>query len=180
VADAHGPPPPATQRLFLALWPDNATRNALERAGEALHRHWGGRRMRADTLHLTLAFLGETPMQTCAVLLPHLAAVRAAPFELRLDRAGCWPHNRIGWLGAAQTPAALIELAADLRGALAAASTTFDRRPFVPHVTLLRQTAGGQPPACAPVRWPVHDFSLVLSRPGARYEILQRWPLREA
>lgn len=136
--------------------------------------------MRADTLHLTLAFLGETPTQTCAALLPHLDGARAAPFELRLDRAGFWPRNRIGWLGAAQTPAALVKLAADLCGALEAASATFDRRPFVPHVTLLRQTAGGPPPACAPVAWPVRDFSLVAAQPGARYTVLQRWLLRAA
>jgi 2'-5' RNA ligase len=51
----------------------------------------------------------------------------------------------------------------------------------VPHVTLLRNTAGGALPECDPVRWPVRDFVLVASRTdadGAHYEVIRRWPLR--
>jgi len=177
VADAAGPDHPATQRLFFALWPDDATRDALNRTGKWLHQHWGGRRMHAETLHLTLAFLGETSVRMRSALLPHIDALQAAPFDLLLDRPGLWPHNRIGWLGAAETPVALVKLAADLRGALETASVAFDARPFAPHVTLLRQASGDTAPACIPVAWPVRDFSLVASHPGARYEILHRWPL---
>ena len=166
-------------RLFFALWPDDATRDAVDRVGRVLHKEWGGRRMRTDTLHLTLAFLGATPARLLQVLLPGVDAIRAEPFELVFDRPGYWRHNRIGWLGASQTPPQLGELVAALNTTLQAAGLAIDPRPYAPHVTLLRNARGGDPPACEPVRWPVRDFVLVASRTepeGARYEVVRRWP----
>jgi 2'-5' RNA ligase len=170
----------APLRLFFALWPDDATRDALNRTGKWLHQHWGGRRMRADTLHITLAFLGSTPVDQLEVLLACADTVRTDAFELMLDQAGYWRHNRIGWLGASQAPPQHFELASALNAALQAAGFPVDARPHVPHVTLLRNTAGGELPACEPVRWPVRDFVLVASRTekdGAHYEVIRRWTL---
>ena len=168
------------QRLFFALWPDEATRAALNRTGKWLHQHWDGRRMRADTLHLTLAFLGSTPVALRDALLPHVESIHAEAFELMLDQPGCWRHNRIGWLGIRQPPSQLADLVAALQGALQDAGVAFDARPHLPHVTLLRNTAGGELPPCEPVQWRVHDFVLVASRTdadGAHYEVVRRWPL---
>ncbi|MEW6119541.1 MAG: RNA 2',3'-cyclic phosphodiesterase [Pseudomonadota bacterium] len=180
MADAPDPAQPETQRLFFALWPDDATRDALNRTGKWLHRHWGGRRMRADTLHLTLAFLGDTPAEMRDALLPRIEAIRADAFDLLLDRAGCWQHNRIGWLGCSTPSAPLLALAECLRGVLKEAGVPFDAKPFVPHVTLLRNTAGGALPSCVPVRWRAGDFVLIASRTeadGLHYRILRHWPL---
>ena len=168
------------QRLFFALWPDEATRAALNRTGKWLHQHWNGRRMRADTLHLTLAFLGATSAAQRDALLPHVDTVRAEPFDLSFDQPGFWRHNRIGWLGIRQPPSPLAELVAALQGALQDAGVAFAARPHLPHVTLLRNTAGGEVPPCEPVQWRVHDFVLVASRTdadGAHYEVVRRWPL---
>lgn len=167
-------------RLFFALWPDEATRVALNQTGKWLHQHWGGRRMRADTLHLTLAFLGSTPVDQLDVLVACADAVQTSVFELVLDQVGYWRHNRIGWLGASETLSQHVELVAALNGALQAAGFPVDARPHVPHVTLLRNTLGGEMPTCAPVRWPIKDFVLVKSATessGAQYEVIRRWPL---
>lgn len=171
---------PGTLRLFFALWPDDATRGALNRTGKWLHQHWGGRRMRADTLHITLAFLGSTPAAQLDDSIACASSVQSEAFELVLDQAGYWRHNRIGWLGASQTPPQCVELVTTLNGALQAAGFPVDARPHVPHVTLLRNTAGGEPPPCELVYWPVRDFVLVSSRTesdGARYELVRRWSL---
>ncbi|MCA1978169.1 MAG: RNA 2',3'-cyclic phosphodiesterase [Thiobacillus sp.] len=175
MADTSG-----AQRLFFALWPDAATRAALNRTGKWLHQHWGGRRMRADTLHLTLAFLGAIPVEVRDALIPRIDTIRAEPFELLLDQPGYWQHNRIGWLGCAAPPVSLAELVGRLHAALHESGTAFDTRPFVPHVTLLRNSPGGSAPPCTPVRWKVDDFVLVASSTGAdgaRYEVIRRWPL---
>ncbi len=169
-----------TLRLFFALWPDDATRDALNRTGKWLHQHWGGRRMRADTLHLTLAFLGNTPADRMDTLDACVGTIRPAAFDLILDQTGYWRHNRIGWLGVSQTPSAHLELVGALTAVLQGAGFPVDARPHVPHVTLLRNTAGGDVPVCVPVRWQANDFVLVKSvtgYDGARYEVIRRWPL---
>lgn len=171
---------PDTLRLFFALWPDDATRGALDRAGKRLHQHWGGRPMRADTLHITLAFLGSTPVAQLDALVACADTVQTDPFELILDQAGYWRHNRIGWQGASQTPPQHLELVGALNATLRAAGFAVDTRPHVPHVTLLRNSAGGKVPECEPVRWPIRDFVLVASRreaDGMHYEVIRRWPL---
>lgn len=175
-----GPAEPDTLRLFFALWPDDATRDALDRAGKWLHQHWGGRRMRAETLHITLAFLGSTPAEQLDALTACVDAVRTDAFELVLDQAGYWRHNRIGWLGAGRTPPQHFELVGALNAALQGAGFAVDARPHVPHVTLLRNSTGGEVPECTPVHWPIRDFVLVASRreaDGMHYDVIRRWPL---
>jgi len=174
------PAQPGTLRLFFALWPDDATRDALNRTGKWLHQHWGGRRMRADTLHITLAFLGSTPAEQLEALFACAEAVQTDAFDLILDQAGSWRHNRIGWLGASQTPPQYIELVGALNAALRGAGYSVDARPHVPHVTLLRNSVGGAVPECEPVCWPISDFVLVASRresDGMHYDVIRRWPL---
>ncbi|MDT3707423.1 MAG: RNA 2',3'-cyclic phosphodiesterase [Thiobacillus sp.] len=173
-------PEPATLRLFFALWPDDATRDALNRTGKWLHQHWGGRPMRVETVHITLAFLGETPAERLDDLVACADAARSDGFELILDQAGYWRHNRIGWLGASQTPPQYVELVGALNAALQGAGFPVDSRPHVPHVTLLRKSPGGEALACKPVRWPIGDFVLVKSATGsegAHYDVIRRWSL---
>jgi 2'-5' RNA ligase len=136
--------------------------------------------MRADTVHITLAFLGETPTDRLDDLVACADSVDTGAFDLVLDQAGYWRHNRIGWLGASEAPPQHAELVRALSGALQRAGFPVDARPHVPHVTLLRNSRGGEIPVCEPVRWPIGDFVLVKSviEPGgAHYEVIRRWPL---
>jgi 2'-5' RNA ligase len=171
---------PATLRLFFALWPDDATRDALNRTGKWLHQHWGGRRMRADTVHITLAFLGETPADRLDDLIACADSVDTDAYEFVLDQAGYWRHNHIGWLGASETPPQHFDLVRALNTPLQQAGFPVDTRPHVPHVTLLRNSRGGEVPPCTPVNWPINEFVLVqsnLGADGARYEVIRRWAL---
>ena len=173
-------PEPATLRLFFALWPDDATRDALNRTGKWLHQHWGGRRMRAETVHITLAFLGETPSDRVDDLVACAENVGTDAYDLVLDQAGYWRHNRIGWLGASETPPQHFDLVRALATGLQQAGFPVDARPHVPHVTLLRNSRGGEVPACTPVVWPIREFVLVqsdLDADGAHYEVIRRWEL---
>ena len=136
--------------------------------------------MRADTLHLTLAFLGSTPVDQIGGLIAQVDSIQTPAFELTLDQPGYWRHKRIGWLGPSQPPALLRELVTKVNSAIQAAAVHFDVRPNVPHVTLLRNTAGGEALACESVYWQVREFALASSRTeadGAYYEVVQRWPL---
>ena len=167
-----------TSRLFFALWPDDVTRAALDQIADNLHIHWGGRRMHSDTLHMTLAFLGDTPISRLDALRELAATVPGEAFTLQLDRPGCWQHNHVGWLGLTSVSPALMQLVADLRQALLASKFAFDDKRFVPHITLLRNAQCGPPPSCQPVIWRAQDFVLLASRkqqPG--YDVLGTWPL---
>lgn len=173
-------PEPATLRLFFALWPDDAIRDALNRSGKWLHQHWGGRRMRAETIHLTLAFLGETPAERLDDLVACADSVETGAYELILDQAGYWRHKRIGWLGTSETPPQHSGLVRTLDTGLQQAGFPVDARPHVPHVTLLRNSRGGEVPACTPVIWPISAFVLVQSRigpGGTHYDVIRRWAL---
>jgi len=122
----------------------------------------------------------RTPVAQLDNLIASVDAIQASAFELTLDQPGHWRHNRIGWLGPSQPPSQLGELVAALNKAIQQSGIAFDARPHMPHVTLLRNTAGGELIACEPVHWPVRDFVLVSSRietDGAYYDVIRRWLL---
>ncbi|HSO07175.1 MAG TPA: RNA 2',3'-cyclic phosphodiesterase, partial [Pelomicrobium sp.] len=129
---------PRPLRVFFALWPDASTRRALDQAACAIHSHCGGRAMRAPNIHLTLVFVGDVPALRLPELCAAAAAVEGAAVDMIVDRAVFWPRQRIAWVGPAQTPAALAQLVAALEERLAQGGFAFDRRPYLPHVTLVR------------------------------------------
>ena len=174
---------PARVRVFFALWPGAATAAALHARARALHAQCGGRVMRRDTIHLTLAFLGDVAMPRLAALETVAQSVRGERFVLELDRVGSWRGNRILWAGSVKGPAALPAMAEALAAGLREAGFELEARAFNPHVTLVRNAA--RPPRVvemAPLRWPVASFVLVASEReagGAHYRVLGRWPLGE-
>lgn len=171
-----------TLRLFFALWPDEAVREALAAWQPPLRERCGGRPMRADTLHCTLAFLGEVAAHRLEALQLAAQEVAATPFELDFDVARYWGHNHIAYAAPSQSPDALNELAADLHQRLRKHRFRFEEHTFKPHVTLLRHAKwSDQPlPGMPRVHWNVQDFVLASSlsdEQGARYEVLARIPL---
>lgn len=173
---------PSRLRVFFALWPDAATAAALHARARSLQAPCGGRVMRRDTIHLTLAFLGDVDTARLECLHETARSLRGERFTLALDRVGSWHGNRILWTGPSRSPAALGRLAEALGERLRAADFALDQRVFSPHVTLVRN-ARQAPPAheADAVHWPVASFVLVASEraaSGAHYRVLGRWPLR--
>jgi 2'-5' RNA ligase len=177
--------PPAetadTQRLFFALWPDGAVREALaDLLKDESPR--AGRRVPETNLHLTLAFVGNVTAAQRACMEAAAGTVAAAPFTLSLDRLGFWPRPRIVWAGATTTPDALRDLVARLNTALDACGYQPEQRPYQAHVTLSRKAQA--PPRrreIPPVVWPAETFCLVESvseEHGSVYRVLAHWPLR--
>ena len=166
-------------RLFFALWPDEGVRAQLARWARELHAACGGRLMRSENLHLTLAFLGNVEDAGVAAVERAAAAVVPRAYSLTLDQPGYWKHNRIAWAGAAVVPPELEALVAGLRAALANARVDFDPKAFVSHVTLLREASEPRAmPALPPIEWKPDSFALVRSvaQPrGSGYEVRQSW-----
>lgn len=179
-AGSTAEPRPSARRLFLALWPDEATRAALARVAAGL-RVPGARAVPPANLHLTLAFLGrcEPARERCVRLAA--GTVAGEPFELELDAFGWYPRPRVAWVGARRVPPALAALQRRLGEALGGCDFTPEPRPFAAHVTLLRDCRRlPEWPALQPLRWPVRDFALVESftePSGASYQLREHWPL---
>jgi len=163
-------------RVFFALWPSPDLRRQLHALALQYQKRHGGRAMRADTLHLTLLFLGEVQRGKSEELRQHAEELAIASFSFCLQHIACWRHNQIAYAAPEEGLAPLLSLAEALRGVTDNAGIEFDRRGFTPHVTLLRKLA--QPFDAQPVmlpEWRVDEFSLVESAPdmnGPRYRNL--------
>ena len=127
-------------RLFIAIQLSNEMLDALaEVQGSLRFAGARGSYTKAENLHLTLAFIGEIPGPDEA--LDALKTVSFRPFELRLDGCGCF--GDLWWVGVSDT-AALEAVARRVRRALAEAGVPFDRKRFVPHITVLRRADFGR------------------------------------
>jgi len=169
------------QRLFFALWPGDEVRQRLAAiASKSLKRR--GRRIPAENLHLTLAFLGPVSSEVRRCAEDVADGVAAAPFTLEFTHLGFFPRPRVVWSGCDQTPEALTSLVDTLRRGLRGCGITPEVRPYRAHLTLARKASvepgfGGPH---APIHWPVDAFHLLESKTlssGAQYNILRSWTL---
>jgi 2'-5' RNA ligase len=178
-------------RLFIALWPEEAVRHGFAEAGASLHKRLAGRLTRPETIHLTLVFIGELALERIPDLLGELGTDKSPAFSVNFDQAGCWRHNRIAYLAPSQPPQALFDLVIRLEQSLDKLAITYDRRPYKPHVTLIRKAECENPALgrvsgmsdsdiIRPVSWSASRFVLVesVSIPeGVRYDVLGRFNL---
>lgn len=170
-----------TQRLFFALWPEADIRDRLRRLMDgAIPAR--GRKMAPGNLHVTLRFLGNVNAGIRERMEGFASGLRVEPFTLVLDRLGYWVRPRIVWVGATRVPAPLASLAAELNRGAAECGLELDRRPYVPHVTLMRKAF--HRPRFVPVEpivWPARSFVLVISEngdDGVAYRVVRTWPLQ--
>jgi 2'-5' RNA ligase len=185
-------------RLFIALPLPATVRERLEGTQAIAHRLGLPLRLaRAEGLHLTLAFLGETAESRVDALraLMEEAARRAAPFRLELAGLGAFPsarRPRVLWAGLAGDLAELARLHAALSDRLADAGFRVEAREFRPHITLGRSTGEWttaqsealsrllDAPASATGSWNADALHLMrseLRREGAKYTTLYTSPL---
>lgn len=171
----------ATLRAFFALWPDATVRAALAPLVRDIARKVHGRPAAVESIHLTLAFLGEV----AEAALPSLEAIGAAmprgTCVMQLAQCGTFGGARVAWVAPAETPPELVTLESQLRAALAAGGFRTEERPFAPHLTLARKCGRALPrTAITPIAWNVDRLSLVASSlepGGARYREIAGWPL---
>ena len=154
-------------RLFLAFALSGAMRNALQEVQDDLRRAGvRGNYTPPENLHLTLAFIGEYPAPE--PVMDALQNLRFEPVDLMLDRLGAF--DSVWWAGLKEN-GELRHLAEQLRRALAAAGSPYDRKRFSPHITLIRSPRWEKPldlgaaavPQC---RMRAEEISLMCSTRG--------------
>lgn len=167
-----------SRRLFFALWPDADVVAALHVWARRAHALCGGRIMRPDTLHLTLAFLGELDQDRIPALQALLQNHKLEGGSLCLDHYGRFRGPRIIWAGSSTRVPWLDVAQRGLWQALAAQGFTAPQEPFRPHVSLLRGAGPGDLhalPVPEPICWTPRRCVLVASTPresGSFYEEL--------
>lgn len=168
-------------RTFLSITPDAQSAIAIERWASLC---WPAisRPVSLQNYHMTLAFLGEINDSKLLSLQELLDQGRYCAFELPLNAVGYWPESATLWLGPADVPKALYDLAAGCKKAANRTGIKVGSKRYQPHLTLARKT---QTPPGLPLIEP--DFNLridsfqlyhsILNREGVRYSELNSWDL---
>ncbi len=192
---------PDTVRTFIAVELSPAIRKEIAQIlarvrNEPVTRHV--RWTQPQKMHLTLQFLGDTPVG----LLPEIEASLGeicpnhAPLNVRFGQQGCFPniHNpRVLWIDIEEPTTPLKELQRAVVNAMGQLGFAPEKRSYTPHLTLgrvkrhadkeerrqLGQLVGAiEIPAIPPM--PVSSISFIRSQlfpDGARYTTLASVPL---
>jgi RNA 2',3'-cyclic 3'-phosphodiesterase len=99
--------------------------------------------LRPESMHLTLRFLGDTPLDRLDTLFALLDAVATnhQPFTLQLNQIGAFPNERrprVIWVGLDGDVDAAAALQRELNAALVRLGWQPEGKPFSPHLTLGR------------------------------------------
>lgn len=130
----------AAVRVFIALAPPDVAKEELARELRPAYAAYPRMRWnRIEDWHITLAFLGELPVETVSLLRPPLAGLAATrrPLELTL-RGGGHFDERVLWTGIGGDLEGLHLLAGEVRAAVKECGIAFEGRPLRPHLTLAR------------------------------------------
>jgi 2'-5' RNA ligase len=174
-------PRPDRIRAFFALVPDDAVRLAFLALARDVARRSRGRSISGEHVHLTLAFLGDVPVERLDTMRAIGDAVPKQGASLAFDTLGAWRASGVAWVAPSVLPPSLSALHARLYTALSEAGFTLENRPFRPHVTLARRCVQPHPrQSSAPIHWAVRKLSLIGSelRPeGPLHTTLAEWTL---
>lgn len=134
-------------RLFVAIDIDEPIRERLARFLEGVRGFAPAhevRWVRPESLHLTLKFIGEAGPERVQHIQRALGGIRAQSAEFTFRGYGFFPSAkapRVFWIGIQAGPN-LATLAAMVDAALTPFTTTRERQPYTPHLTLARAGSG--------------------------------------
>lgn len=135
-----------TWRTFITIELDALLKTELRRIQASLIGRVPDRSVRwvqPDGIHLTLKFLGDTPLPVVEQVKAALAraAAEARPFSFTLGGLGCFPNARqprVVWVGVHEPSGALAQLHRAIEAHVAPLGFPTEKRPFNPHLSLGR------------------------------------------
>ena len=189
---------PPVERLFVAIDPSEAAREALAAVSRGLA---GARWTRREQLHVTLRFLGSVELSAASRIAQSLRAVDLPAFDVEAAGFGVFPSfraPRILWTGLSPAaPLARLHDAVEARiedavEAPAGSPVPAGEKPFSPHLTIarldgtrgceVREWIAGREPFSSG-RWRVGSFALyasTLTPSGAIHRTIETYPLAAA
>ena len=168
---------PGTLRLFYALKVPVNIANPLAERQRQLRGNW--RAVRADQMHVTLAYLPSVPPEKLADLkrLGTRLTEHLPPMDVKLRGTGYFPNEGSPRVWFVKVEAeGLTELAAELRAGIQALGLETDEQPFKAHITLARKKgpAPRVPPLTFDAGWQAGAAALyrsILRKTGPIYEL---------
>lgn len=129
-------------RAFIAIAPDAILRQActdVAAAARGLPMRW----VRPESVHLTLKFLGDVPVDAMPTIHQTLqqAAQGSVAFRVAVRGLGCFPNAirpRVLWMGLDDPRRELLQLQRNIESTLTGLEMSADKRLFRPHLTLAR------------------------------------------
>lgn len=173
-------------RLFFAYWPSPQKAEEIAAWVRQAHAVCGGRMMRTDTLHMTLAFLGSAEQGKARELAQACSGWRLPAGSMLLEEPGRFRKAKVVWLGPSSADPSglswLYEANEWLWSALAGFGWQSEDTPFRPHVSLLRNAGQCELDAVhgPAIHWSPDRCVLVASEPsatGSHYTVLADIPL---
>ena len=136
----------AMMRTFIAIELDQELQAALRRLQQHIREQVAPRSVRwvrPEGVHLTLKFLGDTPVDKLEEVKAAMtrAAASLAPFSYTVAGVGCFPNirrPRVVWAGVQEPTGALVTLRDAVEACVAPLGFPTEKRPFRPHLTLGR------------------------------------------
>lgn len=132
-------------RCFISIEIDPTVKNSIEQYIKKLIQNnflknikW----VKSENMHITLAFLGETPINKLDRISEIIKGISArySPFTINLQGTGFFPNirqPRVLWIGIEKEPA-LYDIKHEIDIGLDRLGLFYDRKPFSPHLTLGR------------------------------------------
>jgi len=129
-------------RCFISIELDPATRKSVSQFVDKIRFLKGIKWVSEKNYHITLAFMGELPVDKVPLVCDALKSVssRHRPFILNLRGSGFFPNPKnpkVFWIGIEKN-SELYRLKEDIDKTLRALNIDFDPKPFSPHLTLGR------------------------------------------
>ncbi len=197
VFHVSSPPVPHEQylRLFLAIDPPDVVRQGLQRAQNRVKPLFNtGTYPKPENLHVTLHFLGDTPVSRLPALIEAFSKVAMPVLTLRTGRLLYFPDERrarVAAMGLEGDVALLAGMYDQLTPVVSNLGYRLDHRRYTPHITIARfkipphgegldraiSAADSATQSLEPFR--VHQFTLyqsTLDPKGPKYAPLGRFP----
>jgi len=135
-----------TLRTFIAIELEQELKDQLFRVQDQLRAQGvarGVRWVQPEGIHLTLKFLGDTPLERIEEVKAALAraAAKVDPFSFSISGLGCFPNTRqprVVWVGLQEPTGAMVRLRDAVEAQVAPLGFPTENRAFSPHLTLGR------------------------------------------
>ncbi|MET1160172.1 MAG: RNA 2',3'-cyclic phosphodiesterase [Thermoprotei archaeon] len=134
---------PPELRVFIAIdIEDNTVLSNLVRARDLLLESGADLKpVETENLHLTIRFIGETPLKIVNDICRELSKLEFAPFKIHVKGIGVFPsiaRPRVIWAGVSEGSDKLVEIHDKVEEILSKLGIPGEREKFVPHITLAR------------------------------------------